>query len=73
MTLRTRLIIESRPPGSQVFIGNNLKGLTPLKLELPLGEYNIRLRLADHYEWKADIELSEAGEVPLFVQMVPID
>ena len=73
VALRTRLIIESRPPGSQVFIGNNLKGLTPLKLELPLGEYNIRLRLADHYEWKADIELSEAGEVPLFVQMVPID
>ena len=71
VALRTSLTIESKPAGAQVFIENSLKGQTPLNIELPLGEYNIRLSLVDHYEWKADLELSEAGEVPLFVQMVP--
>lgn len=71
VALRTSLIIESSPASAQVFIENSLKGLTPLNLELPLGDYNIRLSLADHYEWKADLELSEAGEFPLFIQMVP--
>ncbi len=69
--LSTSLIIESKPAGAQVFIENSMKGLTPLNLELPFGDYNIRLSLADHYEWKADLELSEEGEIPLFVQMVP--
>ena len=69
----TTLMIDSSPAGARVFIDDKPKGLTPLDLKLPLGEYNVRVSLAEHYEWKADLELSEEGQVPLHVNLIPTD
>jgi serine/threonine-protein kinase len=71
--LHTTLMIDSTPAGARVFIDDMPKGSTPLNLKLPLGEYNVRMSLAEHYEWKADLELSEEGRVPLHVNLVPTE
>jgi eukaryotic-like serine/threonine-protein kinase len=65
------LLVSSAPPGAQIFINQNLKGTAPAQLTLPLGDYDVRLRLADHYEWEAQIQLSEPGQMPLHVKLVP--
>lgn len=65
------LLVSSDPPGAQIFINQNLKGTAPAQLTLPVGDYDVRLRLADHYEWEAQIQLSEPGRMPLHVKLVP--
>jgi len=67
------LMVESSPAGTQVFIDGLPKGITPLNIKLPLGEYEVRMSLAGHYEWKASLELSEEGDVPLHVNLFPTD
>jgi len=69
----SNLIIESAPTGANVYIENKFKGVTPLNLELPFGEYDIRVSLADYYEWKAELELSEEGEIPLYLNLTPLN
>ena len=67
------LRVESDPTGADVFLNGSLKGQTPLKIDLPLGRYEIHLIRQDHYEWKAQIQLDEQGETPLYVRLVPKD
>ncbi len=68
--LHSTLMIDSTPAGASVFIDDIPKGVTPINLTLPLGKYTVRLSLAAHDEWKADLEISEEGEVPLHVILV---
>jgi hypothetical protein len=67
------LRVESDPTGTNVFLNGSLKGQTPLKVDLPLGKYEIRLSRQNHYEWEAQIQLDEQGETPLYVRLVPMD
>ena len=67
------LRVESDPTGANVFLNGSLKGQTPLKVDLPLGKYEIRLSRNNHYEWEAQIQLDEQGETPLNVRLVPMD
>jgi serine/threonine protein kinase len=67
------LTVESDPIGANVFLNDSLKGKTPLKIDLPLGKYEIRLSRQNHFEWEAQIQLDEQGETPLFVKMVPME
>ena len=67
------LKVESDPTGANVFLNGSLKGQTPLKVDLPLGKYEIRLSRNNHYEWEAQIQLDEQGETPLNVRLVPMD
>jgi hypothetical protein len=64
------LNVQSEPAGAQLFVNNALKGRTPLKLELPPGQYEIRMDLSGYYNWEAQIELDEAGEIPLFIELI---
>jgi hypothetical protein len=65
------LNVNSRPIGAQVFIDGVSKGKTPLDLELPLGTHEILLTLPHYHDWEAQIELSQKGEIPLLVRLLP--
>jgi serine/threonine protein kinase len=67
------LRVESDPTGANVFLNGSLRGQTPLKVDLPLGKYEIRLSRQNHYEWEAQLQLDEQGETPLYVRLVPMD
>jgi len=67
------LNITSDPSGAQVYVDGLFKGKTPLTLDFSFGKYEIKLNLADHYEWEAQIDLKEEGETPLFVRLIPME
>jgi hypothetical protein len=73
MAANTVLIIESSPPGAQIFIDGVFKGKSPLHLDLPLGKHEVRLNLPNHYEWEAQLQLREEVETPLYVRLVPME
>lgn len=66
------LLIESDPGGARLFIDGIYKGQTPMRVELALGKHDVILQNKGYYEWQAQVELSEAGEQPLFVRLLPI-
>jgi serine/threonine protein kinase len=67
------LKVNSLPTDAQVFVGDSFKGKTPLELELPVGKYEIRVRLHDYHEWEAQLQVEKEGEVPLFVRLIPVN
>jgi serine/threonine-protein kinase len=67
-----RLDLVSDPPGAEVFIDGNLKGPTPLLLDLALGSYEVRLQAPNHFDWEGQLQLDREGPVPLRVQLVPM-
>jgi eukaryotic-like serine/threonine-protein kinase len=66
------LRIESTPPGAQVFINGTFKGKTPLQVSLAKGKHEVRLTLADYYDWEAQVQAEEKSETPLLVRLIPI-
>ncbi len=67
------LSIGSDPIGAQVFIDGSLQGKTPLKLHLPVGKHEVRLSLAHHLEWEAQIRLDTEKMESLAIPLVPMD
>jgi hypothetical protein len=67
------LSIESVPAGADVFLNGSLRGQTPLKVDLPLGKYEIILSRQNYYEWEGQIQLDKPGETPISKELVPID
>lgn len=65
------LKIDSGPPGAQVYVDGAFKGKSPLQIPLPVGKHEVRLTLADHHEWEAQIEMTDEGVTPLAVQLIP--
>ena len=66
------LKVESAPEGAQIFIDGSFKGNTPTRMELPSGKHEVRLVLSEYYDWEAQVELKEEGELPLAVKLAPI-
>ena len=66
------LKVDSVPMGAQVFLDGLLKGKTPLNIEVPFGRYEVRLSLPQYHDWEAQLHLSQAGETPLHISLVPI-
>jgi len=71
--IQALLKVDSVPSGAQVFLDGSSKGETPLKLELPMGNYEFRLSLQDYHDWEAQLQLDEEGEVPLLIRLLPQD
>jgi hypothetical protein len=67
------LKVESTPEGAQIFVDGNYKGQAPSRLELAAGKHEIRLVLANHYDWEAQIQLREESETPLSVRLAPTE
>jgi len=66
------LNVSSNPSSAQVYLDGFFKGNTPLKLELPSAKYEVRVSLNDYYEYEAQVQLKDSGELPLFVRLVPM-
>ncbi len=67
------LQVESLPPGAQVFIDGSFRGQAPCDLPVPVGKHEVRLSLAGHYPWEAQVNLEETSLEPLFVRLVPVE
>jgi len=67
------LKIDSNPLGAQVFVDDTYKGKSPLALDLALGKHDVRLTLANYYDWEAQIQLRKKGKTPLFVRLMPME
>lgn len=63
------LNVESIPSGAKVIIDGVLKGETPLKLDLPLGRYEIKLTLTNYEDSKVPVHLEQEGKMPLLIKM----
>ncbi|MCX5884011.1 MAG: PEGA domain-containing protein, partial [Deltaproteobacteria bacterium] len=66
------LNISSNPSSAQVYLDGSFKGNSPLKLDLPSGKYEVRVSLTDYYEYEAQVQLKDPGELPLFVRLIPM-
>lgn len=63
--------ISSEPPNARIYLNNTFKGTTPMRCELALGRYDVRLTLAEYYESEAQINVSESGEMPVHLRLIP--
>jgi TonB family protein len=62
-----RLLVESQPPGAEVSVNGDYRGITPLDLAgLPLGEYEVRMELKGFEPRTQTVSLtSDAPEYPV--------
>ena len=67
------LKVETTPEGAQIFVDGNYKGRAPTRLELAAGKHEIRLVLANHYDWEAQVQLREESETPLSVRLAAME
>jgi serine/threonine protein kinase len=63
--------ITSEPSSASIYLNNTFKGKTPLRCELPLGRYDVRLTLAEYYESEARIDVRDASEMPVHLRLIP--
>jgi eukaryotic-like serine/threonine-protein kinase len=67
------LNVSSDPTGADVFLDGSFRGKTPVKVDLPLGKYEVRVTLHNYYDWEAQLQLDQKGDVPLFVRLLPTE
>lgn len=67
------LEVTSHPNGAEVFMDGAMKGRTPLKVDLPLGTYEMKLTSPNHFEWEGQVQLDREGRIPLAVRLVPME
>ncbi len=67
------LNVASEPTGADVFLDGSFRGKTPVSVDLPLGKYEVRLTLQNYYDWEAQLQLDQKGDVPLFVRLLPTE
>jgi eukaryotic-like serine/threonine-protein kinase len=63
--------ITSEPSSASIYLNNTFKGKTPMRCELPLGRYDVRLTLAEYYESEAQIDVRDASEMPVHLRLIP--
>ena len=49
-----------------------MRGRTPLKVDLPLGTYEMKLTSPNHFEWEGQVQLDREGLTPIAVRLVPM-
>lgn len=63
--------ITSEPANASIYLNNKFKGKTPLRFELPLGKYDVRLTLAEYFESEAQIDVRSPEEMPVHLRLIP--
>ena len=72
--MASTLQINGHPDGAQVYVDGMLGGDTPLDMELTLGKHEVRVALPDHYDWKAQVELTETNQsIPISFRLLPVE
>jgi hypothetical protein len=66
------ILIESEPTAARIYLNGEYFGSTPKRVKLPMGKYHLQLKNEGYHQWQAQVELSEPGEIPIFVILEPI-
>jgi eukaryotic-like serine/threonine-protein kinase len=64
------LKIDSSPIGAQVLVDGEVKGATPLNIQLPVGAHEVRLVLANYGDWEAQVKVMEDKVTHIPVELV---
>ena len=67
------MAVETEPSVAQIFLNDSFAGNTPASINLPLGKYEVRLKLHGHYDWEAQLKLDKKGETPLKVKLLSMN
>ena len=67
------LKIETTPTGAQVLVDGENKGITPLNIQVPPGAHEVRLVLADHGDWEAQVKVVEDKVTHIPVELMPLE
>jgi eukaryotic-like serine/threonine-protein kinase len=65
------LKVATTPAGSQVYVNGALKGMTPLKLRLGLGNYKVRLAHSGYRDVSTSVSLDKMAEFPINEELKP--
>lgn len=65
------LQVRSTPPGAEVRLHGDMKGRTPLDVEVPVGKHPVKLSLPGYEEWAEEVSVEEAKEYPLMAELQP--
>ncbi len=65
------LKMNSNPQRAMLYLNDDYKGLTPLDLEVTATKYEVKLELQGHSDWKAQLDLSKGGVIPLTITLLP--
>ncbi len=68
---QSTLDIQSAPPGADFFVNGKYRGITPLRVKLPWGKYEVRLRHKNYFGWEAQLNLDKPGTIPLQIRLIP--
>jgi eukaryotic-like serine/threonine-protein kinase len=66
------LKIDSSPIGAQVLVDGEIKGATPLSIQLPVGAHEVRLVLANYGDWEAQVKVMEDKVTHIPVELVSL-
>jgi len=69
--LMTMLKMNSRPKGANIYIDGDYIGKTPFEFEVSAAKHEIIFQLQGHGDWKAQLDLSKGGKVPLSIRLLP--
>ena len=68
---QTLLKMDSQPSGADLFIDGSHVGTTPAHLTIAAGKHEVKLKLDNYLGWEAQLDLSEGGQVPLSIRLLP--
>ena len=63
--------ISSRPEGAKLYLNGEYQGVTPLELNTAATKQEAKLILQGHLDWKAQVDFSNGGEIPLSIRLIP--
>lgn len=64
------IIIQSSPDGATIFVNNVIKGITPLSINVPNGDYTVRIRMDDYQEFFNTVSVI-GQDVAVNAELVP--
>lgn len=65
------LQMNSRPQGARLYLDGNYEGKTPVELDVAATKHEVKLELDGHLDWKAQLDFSKGGNVPLSIRLLP--
>ena len=68
---RAALKINSHPEGAKFYLNGEYQGMTPIELNTAATKQEVKLQLQGHLDWKAQVDFSKGGEIPLSIRLIP--
>jgi hypothetical protein len=68
------VMIESDPPGAVVLVDNDrFMGVTPTRLDLPVGMHQISLKKDGHNTLDSSVEVTAGKAIPFQAVLIPLE